>query len=269
VKPAPFRYLRPETLEEALAALAEDDEAKVLAGGQSLVPALNMRLLRPTLLVDVNRIPGLDSLEEVDGGVRIGATVRQAAMERSPLVRGKVPLATEALPHIGHFVTRNRGTVGGTLAHADPSAELPLVLAALGGTVVAASTRGRREIPAEEFFVTHYTTALEPGELVVESFWPFVSNGSGFAFEELAQRAGDYALAMVAAVAHGDEIRVALGSVVDRPTLLDIDPERPGESAAAQVEPWGNIHASPAYLKQLVRVLVDRAVTRARERAAT
>lgn len=269
MKPAPFRYVRPETVEEALDALAEDGDAKVLAGGQSLVPALNMRLMRPTLLVDVNRVPGLDSIEEVDGGVRIGATVRQAAMERSPLVHSAVPLAAEALPHVGHFVTRNRGTVGGTLAHADASAELPLVLTALGGMVVAASRRGTREIPAEEFFVTHFTTALEPGELVVESVWPTASTGSGFAFEELAQRAGDYALAMVAAVAHGDQIRVALGSVVDRPTLLEVDPEHPGESAAGQVEPWGNIHASPAYLKQLVRVLVDRAVTRARDRAAT
>ena len=268
MKPAPFRYVRPETFEEALDALAEGgDEAKVLAGGQSLVPALNMRLVRPTLLVDVNRVPGLDSIEETDGGVRVGATVRQAAMERSPLVRSRVPLAAEALPHVGHFVTRNRGTIGGTLAHADASAELPLALVALGGTVVAASRRGRREIPADEFFVTHFTTALEPDELVVESVWPAASNGSGFAFEELAQRVGDYALAMVAASARGDELRVALGSVVERPTLIEVDPDHPGEAAAALVEPWGNVHASPAYLKQLVRVLVDRAVARARERA--
>ena len=269
MKPAPFAYVRPETLEEALAVLAKNgDEAKVLAGGQSLVPALNMRLLRPALLVDVNRVPGLDSIEEVDGGVRIGATVRQAAMECSPLVRRTVPLAAEALPHVGHFVTRNRGTVGGTLAHADASGELPLVLTALGGTVVAASTRGRREIPADDFFLGPYTTALEPDELVVESVWPSAPNGTGFAFEELAQRAGDYALAMVAVCARGDELRIVVGSVVDRPTLLEVDPESPGESAAAQVEPWGSIHASPAYLKQLVRVLVDRAVARAREKTA-
>jgi len=269
VKPAPFRYVRPETLEEALNALAESgDDAKVLAGGQSLVPALNMRLLRPTLLVDVNRIPGLDSLEEVDGGVRIGATVRQAAMERSPLVRGKVPLATEALPHVGHFVTRNRGTVGGSIAHADAAAELPLVLVAVGGSVVAASSRGRRTIPAEELFLGPYSTSLEPDEIVVETTWPSAPDVTGFAFEELAQRAGDYALAMVAARVRGHDVRVVVGSVVDRPTVLEVDPEHPGESAAAQVEPWGSIHASPAYLKQLVRVLVDRVVARARARAA-
>ena len=269
MKPAPFRYVRPGTLEEALDALAEDGEAKVLAGGQSLVPAMNMRLVRPTLLVDVNRVRGLDRIEEADGGVRVGATVRQAAMEHSPLVRSRVPLAAEALPHVGHFATRNRGTIGGTLAHADASAELPLALVALGGSVVAASRRGRREIPAEEFFVTHFTTALEPGELVVESVWPAASMGSGFAFEELAQRAGDFALAMVAASVRGEELRVAVGSVVERPTLLAVDPEHPGESAAAQVEPWGNVHATPAYLKQLVRVLADRAVARARDRAAS
>jgi 2-furoyl-CoA dehydrogenase FAD binding subunit len=272
MKPARFEYVRPETLEEALAALAENgDEAKVLAGGQSLVPALNMRLLRPAVLVDVNRIPGLDSIDEVDDEVRVGALVRQVAMERSPLVRSRVPLAAEALPHVGHFVTRNRGTVGGSIAHADAAAELPLALVATTGTIVAASTRGRRTIPADEFFLGPYATALEPDELVVETIWPRAGDGMVFAFEEFAQRAGDYALAMTAVCVQGDELRVAVGSVVDRPTLLEVDPEHPGESAAAQVEPWGSIHASPAYLKQLVRVLVDRAVTgaRARESAAS
>jgi 2-furoyl-CoA dehydrogenase FAD binding subunit len=268
VKPAAFEYVRPETLEEALEAIARGgDEAKVLAGGQSLVPAMNMRLLRPTLLVDVNRIPGLDAIEEADGAIRVGTLVRQAEMERSQIVQDHVPLAAEALPHVGHFVTRNRGTVGGSIAHADAAAELPLVLTALGGTVVAASTRGRREIPVEEFFVTQFTTALEPDEIVVGSVWPKAADNEGFAFEELAQRRGDYALAMVAVRARGNELRVVVGSVVDRPTVLEVDPEHPGESAAAQVDPWGSIHASPAYLKQLVRVLVDRAVARARQRA--
>jgi len=261
VKPAPFEYVRPETLEEALDALARvGDEAKVLAGGQSLVPALNMRLLRPTLLVDVNRIRGLDDVR-TNGAMTIGATVRQADSR----IRAH-PLLVEVLPYIGHFVTRNRGTVCGSIAHADAAAELPVALVTVRGSVVAASQRGRREIAAEEFFLGPYTTALEPDELVVDTIWPEAADGEGFAFEELAQRRGDFALAMAAACARGDELRVAVGSVVDRPTLLEIDPERPGESAASQVEPWGSIHASPAYLKQLVRVLVDRAVARARER---
>jgi CO/xanthine dehydrogenase FAD-binding subunit len=264
VKPAPLRYLRPETLEEALGALAEQGgEAKILAGGQSLVPALNMRIARPEILVDVNRVGGLGDVRSENGSISVGATVRQADPR---LLRH--PLLAEALPHVGHFVTRNRGTVVGSVAHADPAAELPLCLVLLGGTVCVRSVPSEREIPASDFFVGHYTTALEPDELVVETRWPAVRERWGYAFCEFAQRHGDYALCMAAAAAAGDELRVAVGSVVDRPTLLEVDPEAPGESAAAQVEPWGNLHATPAYLKHLVRVLVDRAVVRARERAA-
>ena len=155
MKPAAFEYVRPRSLDEALGALADGgDDAKAIAGGQSLVPVLNMRLLRPALLVDLNRVPGLDGIAEANAGVRVGALVRQTAMESSALVRERVPLAAEALPHVGHFVTRNRGTVGGSIAHADASAELPLSLVVLGGTVITRSPRGRREIPADELFVT-------------------------------------------------------------------------------------------------------------------
>ena len=262
MKPAPFEYVCPESLDDALAALAFGDDAKVLAGGQSLVPALNMRLLRPSLLVDVNRVAGLDAVAD-NGTLRVGATVRQA----DPRLGAHAVLA-ETLPHVGHFVTRNRGTVAGSIAHADAGAELPVALVAVQGSVVAASTRGRREIRADELFLGPFTTALQPDELLVETIWPHLGEGEGFAFEELAQRGGDFALCMAAARARGDELRVVVGSVAPRPTLLEVDPERPGESAAAQVEPWGSIHASPAYLRQLVRVLVDRAVARAREHAA-
>jgi 2-furoyl-CoA dehydrogenase FAD binding subunit len=256
VKPAPFRYERPESVEEAVALLAEHGEdAKVLAGGQSLVPMLNMRLARPALLVDVNRLP-LGEVERENGSWRVGALVRQA--DRRLL---EIPLLGECLPHVGHFVTRNRGTVGGSIAHADAAAELPLALTALGGSVV---TSAGLTVPAEEFFVTHFTTALEPGQMLVETVWPAAKPGYRYAFEEVAQRHGDFALCMAAAVAGPDGLRVALGSVVDRPTLLAIDPERPGESAAEQVEPWGNLHASPDYLRQLTRVLVDRVVERVR-----
>jgi CO/xanthine dehydrogenase FAD-binding subunit len=264
VKPPPFEYVRPESLTEALSALGErGEDAKVLAGGQSLVPALNMRLLRPGTLVDVNRVHGLDTVDRRRDALVVGATVRQA----DPRLRAHAVLDA-VLPHVGHTVTRNRGTVCGSVAHADSAAELPLALLACGGSVVAASTRERREIAAEELFLGPYTTALEPDELLVETIWPLPVAGDGFAFEELAQRGGDFALCMAAARVRGDDLRVVVGSVTPTPTQLEVDPERPGESAAEQVEPWGSLHASPPYLRQLVRVLVDRAVRRAREAAA-
>lgn len=264
MKPAPFDYVRPESLEDALAALAGGgDDSKVLAGGQSLVPALNMRLLRPTLLVDVNRVPGLDGVADGSGALQIGAVVRQA----DPRLRAHPTLAA-VLPHVGHTVTRNRGTVGGSIAHADAAAELPLALVAIGGSVVAASVRGRREIRADELFLGPYTTALAPDELLVETVWPVLGESDGFAFEEVAQRGGDFALCMAAAYVRAETMRVVVGSVTPMPTMLEVDPEHPGESAASQVEPWGSMHASPDYLRQLVRVLVDRVVARAGSEAA-
>jgi 2-furoyl-CoA dehydrogenase FAD binding subunit len=264
VKPAPFAYVRPTTLDEALATLADGgDDAKVLAGGQSLVPALNMRVLRPAVLVDVNRIPDLDHVERRGDALVVGATARQA----DPRLRDH-PILAAVLPHVGHTVTRNRGTVCGSVAHADAAAELPLALVAARGSAVLASVRGRREISADELFLGPYTTALAPDELLVETIWPIPAEGDAFAFEELAQRGGDYALCMAAAHVSGGELRVVVGSVTASPTILTVDPERPGDSAAEQVEPWGSIHASPAYLRQLVRVLVGRAVGRALEDAA-
>jgi CO/xanthine dehydrogenase FAD-binding subunit len=237
-----------------VALLAEHgDEAKVLAGGQSLVPMLNMRLVRPSVIVDVNRLP-LAEVTRDDGTWRVGALVRQS--DRRLL---EIPLLAECLPYVGHFVTRNRGTVGGSIAHADAAAELSVALTALGGSIV---TSAGRTLPADEFFVTHFTTALEPDELLVETLWPAADSGRRYAFEEVAQRHGDFALCMAAAVAGPDGVRVALGSVVDRPTVLTVDPDRPGESAAAQVEPWGSLHASADYLRNLVRVVVDRVVER-------
>jgi CO/xanthine dehydrogenase FAD-binding subunit len=256
MKPVAFRYERPDSIEDAAALLAEHgDEAKVLAGGQSLVPMLNMRLVRPSVIVDVNRLP-LGEVTRDNGAWRVGALVRQA--DRRLL---EIPLLAECLPYVGHFVTRNRGTVGGSIAHADAAAELALALTALGGSVV---TSAGRALPAEEFFVTHFTTALEPGELLIETVWPRAAPSHRYAFEELAQRHGDFALCMAAAVAGPDGLRVTLGSVVDRPTVLAVDPERPGESAAEQVEPWGSLHASVDYLRNLVRVLVDSVVERVR-----
>ena len=229
MKPAPFAYRRPASLDEALALLREHgEEAKVLAGGQSLVPLLNMRLARPSVLVDLNQISGLDGIEAVDGEVRVGALVRQRALEDSPLTAQRLPLAAEALPRVGHLVTRNRGTVGGSIAHADAAAELPLCLLVLGGKVVVRSAEGSREVDAGDFFVTHFTTVLAPDELVVGTVWPALRDGWGFAFEELAQRRGDYGLSMAACAlrvedAHVVDARVGIGSVVERPTLLETE----------------------------------------------
>ena len=189
MKPAPLRYERAETIDDAVALLGEHgDEAKVLAGGQSLVPALNMRLLRPAVLVDIERVLDLDNIAGEEGVVRVGAMVRQADSRL-----GQHPLLAEAIPHVGHFVTRNRGTVCGSIAHADPAAELPLCLTLLGGSVRVASVRGEREIAASNFFVAPFTTALRPDELVVETIWPTARDGWGYAFAEFAQRRGDYA----------------------------------------------------------------------------
>jgi CO/xanthine dehydrogenase FAD-binding subunit len=279
VKPAPFDFRRAESLASALDLLAESgDEVKPLAGGQSLVPLLNMRVVRPSLLVDLNGVTGLDRLERDHGTVRVGALVRQSALAGSPLVRELCPLVAECVPLIGHVVTRNRGTVGGSIAHADGAAELPVALVTLGGAVVAASRAGRREVAAETFFVTHFTTALEPGELVVETVWPAARPGSGFAFEELTQRHGDLALAIAACALHIDdgrvtEARLCLGAVTDRPTLVELDlagravdaeaARAAGDAARAAVEPFGSMHASASYLREVTGVLAERAVLRA------
>ena len=279
VKPVPFEYRRAETVDEAVDLLAEHGvDAKVLAGGQSFVPMLNMRILRPSFVVDINGIPGLDAIEETNGDIRVGATCRQSVLERSPLVRGRCPLLAGCLPFVGHVVTRNRGTVGGSVAHADAAAELPLALVTLGGTVVAQSRDGRRSIPAEEFFVTYLTTALGPDELVVETVWPAGPRFSGFAFEELAQRHGDYALSMAACALRVEdglvaEARLGVGAVAPRPTLVDVplagqavDTEaarEAAEAARAAVDPSGHVHASAEYLRHVTGVLAERAVLRA------
>jgi CO/xanthine dehydrogenase FAD-binding subunit len=277
VKPAPLAYVRASSLEEALAALAEGgDDAKPIAGGQSLVPALNMRLVRPSVLVDIGRA-GLHGIA-ANGSLRIGATTRQAALANDDRVH---PLVREALPFVGHVVTRNRGTVGGSIAHADGAAELPLCLVALGGTVAVEGSGGRREIPANEFFVTHFTTTLEPGELVVETAWPLAISGERCAFEELALRAGDFAQSMVAVVLRRDDAgrvtsaAVAVGAVTDRPTrLAEVESlvlgstgaeaaADAGALAARLVDPPGSVHASARYLKALTGTLVARATERA------
>jgi CO/xanthine dehydrogenase FAD-binding subunit len=212
VKPVPFDYAAPTSLDEALALL--DEDARPLAGGQSLVPLLNFRLARPRLVVDVNGVPGLSAIRLAEGALRIGALVRQAALERSSLVEERWPVLRVAARHVAHQAIRNRGTVGGSVAHADPAAELPCALAALGARFHARSKRGARTLEAADFFLGPLQTALEPDELLVEIEVPPVPDGTRQGFAEHARTHGDFALACVAVV--GD--RIALGGVA--PTTI-------------------------------------------------
>lgn len=208
MKPAPFEYHRPGTLGEALALLADDPDAKPLAGGQSLVPMLNFRLGRPSALIDLNRIPELAGIRVEDGALVVGAMTRQWDLEHS---EHAFPLLRDALRHVGHTATRCRGTVGGSLVHADPTAELPVCALALGAELVTS----RRAIPAEEFFVSVFMTALEPGELLVEVRFPEPAGPTAFA--EVAHRDGDFAVVCVARAGE----RIALGGVGATPVLWD------------------------------------------------
>ena len=288
MKPAPFAYHRPGSVDEALALLAQHGgDAKPLAGGQSLIPAMNFRLARPAVLVDLNRLTTLAGIRGGADSLRIGAMTRQRAVERDATVARDAPLLAEALPHIAHPQIRTRGTVGGSLAHADPAAELPAVMVALGATFELHSPRGKRSVPAEEFYTGLFTTALAADELLVEIAIPPRTPRSGSAFMEVARRHGDYALAGVAAVLTLDdagscrEARIALLSVGDGPVLAikaakaitgekptaDAIQEAADAAASKDVDPPGDIHASAAYRRQLVGVLVRRALQRACERA--
>lgn len=201
MKPPRFQYCAPYMLDEALALLHQyGGEAKVLAGGQSLIPLLNMRLAGPAYILDINHISELNYIEPEDGYLAIGATVRQRQVERSPLVQEQHPMLIEVIRHIGHMQIRNRGTVAGSIAHADPAAELPALITCLNGEIVAQSISGERIIKAEEFFTGYLSTALEPEEMATEVRFPWISPQSGWAFMEFARRSGDYALVGAAAV---------------------------------------------------------------------
>jgi len=247
VKPAPFEYHAPVTLDDACSLLAELDDAKVLAGGQSLLPLLNFRLARPAHLVDINRLAGVDRIYERDGGVAVQALVRQAAVEDSELVQRVCPLLTTAVRLVAHRVIRNRGTVCGSIAHADPASELPAVLLALGGHIVAQSARGRRTIAADQLFAGVFETTIAPDELVVEAWFP--ASSEPFAVLEESRRHGDFALAGV--VRAGD--RLALFGVAPTPVLAD--PRDPARGLA----PSGDLEASPGFRLHLVRALTEKA----------
>lgn len=287
MKPPPFEYFDPASVEEALALLKEHgEEAKVLAGGQSLVPLLNFRLARPRYLIDLNRIPAFSYIREVNGGLAIGAMTRQRAVERSPLVRERCPLLAEAMPLIGHPQIRNRGTIGGSLAHADPAAELPAAVAALRGELVVRGADRQRLLTPEQFFVSYLTTALEPSELLVEVRLPAWPPRTGWAFLEVSRRHGDFALVGVAAVLTVDEAGVcthaalALTGVGPTPVLASRAAQglvgggptaEAFEEAARRVSealrPDSDLHASAEYRRHVAGVLTRRALARALERA--
>jgi len=257
MKPPAFDYLRAETLEEALEALHQaGEEARVLAGGQSLLPMLNMRLARPALLVDIMRIAALREIRAEGAGLRIGAGVRQAALEGYP---GLPPLLAAALPWVGHAQTRSRGTICGSVAHADPSAEIPLVLVALRGMVHLRARRGARRVPAEAFFTGLMATARAEDEMIEAVSIPPAPPGAGFAFREVGRRHGDFAIVACAALVDGRGARLAVGGVADRPLARDLP--LPGDPAledalgdfAWSLEARDDLHATAAYRRGLVR----------------
>jgi carbon-monoxide dehydrogenase medium subunit len=282
LKPPRFAYHAPASVDEAVALLARyGGDARVLSGGQSLVPMLNFRLVTPAALIDLRRIESLAYVREEGATVAIGSMTRQRAAERSPVVAAKLPLVTEALRWVGHLPTRSRGTVGGSIAHADPSAELPAMFLALGGEAVAVGTEGRRTIAADDFFQSFFTTALAPTELLAEVRFPAMAAGTGHAVEEFARRKGDFAIVGIAAVvvkdggrardvrlvafgASGTPLRLRAaeqslaGAALDATSLA-----RAADAARGEVDPVADNNASADYRRHLVGVLVQRALARA------
>ena len=287
MKPPRFAYHDPATRSEALTLLATySDDAKVLAGGQSLVPLLNMRLAQPSHLVDINRLADLAYIREQDGGLAIGALTRLRDIERSALVRHHCPLLAEAMPFVGHPPIRSRGTIGGSLAHADPSAELPVVLLALDGHILAESLEGNRKISAGSFFISQLETSLAPGELLTEAWFPAEPARAGSTFVEVSRRHGDFALVGVAVQLTLHEngtiaaAQIALMGVAETPVrpheaerLLLEEPVgenifiAAAEQAAAGLDPGADIHASAEYRREVAGVLINRALHMAAARA--
>ena len=286
MKPSLFEYVAPDTLDGAIQALNDDPGAMVLAGGQSLVPAMNFRLASPSRLVDLRGIADLRKLEVEGGVIRVGAMVRHRTVERDDAVHRANPLLREALAHVAHVPIRNRGTVVGSLCHADAAAEMPLVLLLTGGSVLARSATGERRIHADEFFRFHMTTAREPGEIVVSADFPALPQGAGCAFEEYARRHGDYAIAAVGVIVHKDrdglirEARVAACGIGSRPILLDAaaravagtrmteqDLDAAVRASADYVTAPDDANISTEYRKHLLGSLLRRAFLRAASRA--
>ncbi len=286
MKPVAFDYIRADDEGEVLEALAQcGSDAAVLAGGMSLGPMLNMRLVRPAVVVDIGRLAGLRSVDSEGDRVRIGATARQADIMADAGVAEAVPLLARALPHVGHYQTRSRGTFGGSVAHADPSAEIPLALVTLGGEVELTSAHGRRHVEAKDFFKGLLSTARRPDELITGTVWPKRQPATGYAFAEFAQRHGDFAIAAAACALHLKDdrvqsLRLGLGGVEDRPVLIDMsqfdEAEAPGdlalaiaEYAAGSLDPLEDMTASADYRRALTVSLARQVIDAAFEEART
>ncbi|MGH2459332.1 MAG: FAD binding domain-containing protein [Chloroflexota bacterium] len=288
MKPAPFEYVAPANLDQALTVLGErGDDAKVLAGGQSLVPMLNLRLARPALLVDLNQLTDLAYIRADDDGLTIGALTRQRAIERSALVGASHPMLAAATSYIGHPAIRNRGTVGGSLAHADPVSELPCVMLATDARMMIRGRSRERVVAAERFFQSVFTTALEPTEILVEVRVPNLPARTGWGFEELARRHGDFAIIGVASLLSlGTDgtiasARLAYAGAGDRPVrareaeraLVGQKPspatfDAAARLAAREIDPPTDVHATADYRRTIATVLTRRALTAAQTRAA-
>ena len=259
MKPAAFDYLRAGSQAEALDALRQSgSEARVVAGGQSLLPMLNMRLARPGVLVDIMHVPEWQRVTDDGQTLRIGAAVRQITVERRPDLRTRQPLLAEAIAWLGHAQTRSRGTVCGSVAHADPSAELPLVMVALAGTVHLRSRKRRRDVPAEQFFTGMMATRRDDDELIEAVSIPTARPGAGYAFREIARRHGDFAIVGCAAMAEPASVRLAVAGVADRPKALSLPPDPKIWDDALNAFAWDleardDLHATARYRRELVR----------------
>jgi CO/xanthine dehydrogenase FAD-binding subunit len=264
MKPAPFKYLAADSLAAALAAKAEyGAEARFLAGGQSLIPAMNFRLAQPGVLIDINPLAELDYVRE-EGTLRIGALTRTRTLERSALVAERQPLLHEAVPHVAHPQIRNRGTLGGNLAHADPASELPAVMLALGARLHLKSSKGHRSIDAQGFFTGALTTALRDDEMLVEVELPSLPLRTGTCFLEVARRRGDYAMMGIAAVVtlgKRTDVRLGFCNAGATPMLVELDQIEDAEAQVqAKIDPSGNVHATKAFQRHLAGVLTRRAL---------
>jgi len=290
LKPAPFAYFAPTTVAEALTLLGEHGyDAKLLAGGQSLIPTMNFRLAQPAILIDLNNVPALAYIQSAaSGGLHVGAMTRQRALERSPLIAQHAPLLHATMPYIAHAQIRNRGTLGGSLAHADPAAELPVIAVALNAQFKVRSTLGERWVSAQDFYVTLFTTDLAPDEILTEIVLPPMPPRAGWSIQEVSRRQGDYAMVGVAAIVALDaqgrcnHAQIVLLSVGDGPVsahqamaLLQDEMPSPALIAAAaetcatnDIDPTADIHASVAFRRHLANVLTRRALTEAFGRAA-
>lgn len=267
MKPAPFRYHRPKSLGEALDVLSRLEGAKLIAGGQSLGPMMNMRLVQPAELIDLNAVPGLDFITEKDDCLEIGALARHHAVSDSSSVKTCCPLLAEAAGSIGHYAIRSRGTLGGSLAHADPAAQLPLVAATLGAQIAVHGQRGERRIAAKDFFVSMMSTALAPDEIVVRVRFPKAAAGDRHAYLQFSRRTGDFAIVAVAVVLHSNRLRVGIGGAEDKPLVFEDfsaqeNPQAIARKVREAVDPAENPRVPALYRKELVEVLVKRALAK-------